>query len=117
MCTTRWWERSSSGTDLPVDQSLDLRVEGVDGLLTFGQHPDHLIVATQEGTGRPRQVFSDHGEQFDDLGFDCLQRALKFLSMLGHGQSLPGAILTQQQPHLPAPGPSLKGRNGFRHTS
>jgi hypothetical protein len=39
---------------------------------------------------RPGHVLSDHGEQFDHLGFDCLERALKFLSMLGHGQSLPG---------------------------
>src|SRR5260370_11566492 len=86
---------------LPVHQFLDLRVEGVDGPLTFGQHLDHLVVATQEGMSRPGHVLGDHGEQFDDLGFDCLERALKLLSMLGHSQILPGAALALG-PHLPA---------------
>src|SRR5215469_12710220 len=50
-----------------------LRVEGVDGLLTLGQHPDRLVVAAQERAGRPGQILGDYGEQLDDLGFYCLK--------------------------------------------
>jgi hypothetical protein len=106
ICTTRSWERSGSHDsqhgeeeaqvgsdrsleqDLPVGHPLDLRVEGVDGLLAFGQRLDHLAVTAQEGVRRPRQILGDHGEQFDDLGLDSLQLALKFLSLLAHNQSL-----------------------------
>ncbi|MGH7735537.1 MAG: hypothetical protein ACREOE_18045 [Gemmatimonadales bacterium] len=74
--------------DFPVDQFLDLRVEGVDDLVAFGQHADHLVVAAQESLGRLGQVLGDHGEQLDDLGFDGLELTLEFLSVLDHSQSL-----------------------------
>ena len=74
--------------DLLVDQFLDLRVEGADDLLAFGQHPGHLVAAGQEGIGRPRQVLSDHGEQLDDPGFNSLQLTLKFLPVLRHAQPI-----------------------------
>jgi hypothetical protein len=73
---------------LPVGQVLDLRVEGIDGLVTRRQLLDHIAVAGQEGLGRPGQVPGDHGEQFDDLSFDGRELMLKFLSMQGHSQSL-----------------------------
>ena len=74
--------------DLPVGHRLDLRVEGVDGLLALGQHLDHLAAAGQEGLGRPGQVLGHHGEQLDDLGLDSLQLTLKFLPRLSHSPSL-----------------------------
>ncbi len=78
--------------DFPVDQFLDLRVEGVDDLVAFGQYPDHLMIATQQGSGRLGQVLRDHGEQLDDLSFDRLKLTLEFLPRLDHGQSLLGAL-------------------------
>jgi hypothetical protein len=109
ICTTRSWERSSSGTTRTTDSKkrrseatgacskisrlarLSISVQGVDDLLTFGQHPEHLIVAAQQGIGCPGQAVSDHGEQAGDLGFDGLQLTLEFLPLLDHGQSLPAA--------------------------
>ena len=76
--------------DFPVDQFLDLRVESVDDLLALEQNLQHLVVTGQQGLGRPGQVLGDHGEQFDDLGLDGLQVALKFLPVLAHGKSLLG---------------------------
>jgi hypothetical protein len=79
--------------DLPAGQLVDLPVQGVDDLLTFGQHPEPLAAAAQQGIGCPGQVFSDHGKQAGDLGFDGLQLTLEFLPVLHHGQSLPAATL------------------------
>ena len=74
--------------DLPVGQFLDLRVQGVDHLLPFGQGPERICVAGQEGLGRPGQILGDHREQFDDLCLDGIQLALEFLTVLNHGQRL-----------------------------
>ena len=82
--------------DFPVDQFLDLRVESVDDLLAFKQDLQHLVVAGQKGLGRPGQVLGDHGEQFDDLGLDGLQVALKFLPVLTHSESVLGSQLAYQ---------------------
>jgi hypothetical protein len=51
----------------------------------------HLAGATQEDIGRLGQVLSDHGEQFDDLGFNSPELTVEFLSFLSkarHGQRL-----------------------------
>ena len=58
--------------DLPVDQFLDLRVEGVDDLLAIDQDLHYLVVTGQKRLGGPGQVLGDQGEQFDDLGLDGL---------------------------------------------
>jgi hypothetical protein len=76
--------------DLPVDQFLDLRVQRVDDLVAFAQHPHHVAVAVQQRPGRRGQVFGDHGEQLDDLGLDGLKLAFEFLAALGHDLSLVG---------------------------
>jgi len=70
--------------DLPVDQFLDLGVEGINDLLPFGEHLHLFVVATQKSTGGSGQVLTDHGEQLDDLGFDALQLTLELLTMLDH---------------------------------
>jgi hypothetical protein len=82
--------------DLPVDQFLDLGVEGVDDLLAFGQRPEHLVAAGQQGLGGLGQILGDHGEQLDDLGLDGLQVTLEFPSGLDHAQSLLGAHRDEQ---------------------
>ena len=37
------------------------------------------------------QILGDHGEKFDDLGFNAFQLTLEFLPILDHAQSVLGA--------------------------
>ena len=55
-----------------------------DDQFVFGQHPDALVVAAEEGIGGPGHVRGDQGEQFNDHGIDGIQITLKCLPKLGH---------------------------------
>jgi hypothetical protein len=98
--------------DLPVDQFLDLRVQRVDDLVAFAQHPHHVAVAVQQRPGRLGQVLGDHGEQLDDLGLDGLKLAFEFLPTLGHGQSLLARSISPPAA-IPASGQGRGRRRGI----
>ena len=62
--------------ELAPGQLLDLPVQCVNELLALSQGCRHVAAPVEERLGYGGQVLGDHAEQLDDVGLDCLQRAV-----------------------------------------